>query len=183
MRRNPRSMSDKRLAAEAAQLGEAARKVTRQFQRKKSSLYSAEYEGIAARNRQLYGQAILPAKPPTDRAALEEYYRRAQQLVGLGSVKEERAKIIRQKENLERTLEFEFEKFGYKEQKALSDFLHSDEWKKVYAFGSVSAMNRLSDALVGGIRLSDQEAVDDLREIFKSFAATENLIITDKKDI
>lgn len=181
MRRNPRSMSDSALAEAARKMGEVARQVGRQFQRKKGSIYSAEYEGIAARNRQLYGQALLPKAPPIgDRAALEEYYRRAQQLAGLGSVKEERARIKEQKENLEATLGIKFPKFGAKEQKALSDFLHSDEWKKVYAFGSARAMQHLSDTLASGIRLSEEGAADALRQAFENFAATEDLIITER---
>lgn len=180
MYRNPRSMSDAALREAAASIGAQARAVGRQFQRKKSSIYSAQYEGIAARNRQLYGQALLPKQLPTDRAALEEYLRRAQQLVSIGSVKEERARIKEQKANLEEVLGIKFPKFGAKEQKVLSDFLHSDEWKKAYAFGSARAFQYLSEQLQAGIRLSDEGAADELRQAFTDFAATEDLIITEQ---
>jgi hypothetical protein len=181
MYRNPRRLSDKTLAQEAARMGKEARAVMRQFQRKKSSIYSSEYEGLASKNRQLYGQALLPKKPPTDRAGLEEYFRRAQRALNLDSVPETRKRILAQKAALENTLKIQIPgKFDAKAQKALSDFLHSDEWKKVYAFGSARAMEMLHDELAAGIAISDEKAAESLKAAFIDFAATEDLIITER---
>lgn len=182
--KNPRMLSDAALAAAVDEMGTAARQVMRQFQRKKSSIYSAEYEGLAARNRQEYGQGLLPKNPPADRAGMEEYYRRAQQALQLGSVSETRARIKEQKANLERTLGIKIQgKFDAKAQKTLSDFLHSDEWKKAYSFGSARAFEMLRDELASGLKLSEDKAAERLKEAFLDFAATGDLLVLDEYDL
>lgn len=181
---NPRRMSESALKDAAERMGKEARAVMRQFQRKKSSIYSAEYEGLAARNRQEYGQALLPKKPPTDREGLEEYVRRAQKALKMESVPETRKRLLRQKAALEKTLKIQIPgKFNAKAQKALSDFLHSDEWKKVYAFGSERAMEMLREELAAGIAISDEQAAEKLKEAFMDFAATEDLVVLDENDL
>lgn len=189
--KNPASWSSQRLYDEIMMIKDDARKRMRQYQRKATAsgsggLYSSRYESLTARNRQDFGQNILPARIPETREGMELYFRRAQAAINLPTVPEARKEIFAEKAALEKQMGITIEgKFGYTEQKLLSDFLHSDEWKRLYSFGSATAIDKLAVELVNH-PLADDKSAAELRKAFDNFKLTATSIkklMKDKKRI
>lgn len=175
--RNPAYWSDDTLDRNLQGMLESANRRIRQFQksRQSKSLYSGDFEGLAARNKQKYGQEKLPnfkKLQSQSRQEKEIAYKRAQEMLNIGSTREVRAEIRKSAAQLFDRMGVPMpKKFGFEAQKAVSDFFGSDEWKAVYSQGSKDAFDLLADTMAGVENAGSPKEWQRVREVFSQFVA------------